>query len=204
MNSVELGPDEWRSPDVRRPSGWRAFWEHTCEDQRTVKLASLFGSRYSLFSELKSSAFDSAPDKADSYYILLKIALAYSAYEAFTNLSGSRKFEIRDLVLAHQIRVNGSAKFSHSLSSAIENKKLKARLDSFFLDEADSDLTPVITAIRHGFFHPAMSASGLGLVQSKRFRAVLLMLVVALDNHIQLHFAEWSEQHFDSCNVLKD
>jgi hypothetical protein len=162
----------------------------------------MFGSRYLLFHELSSAAFNGESAKSDSYYILLKISLAYSAIEAVEKLLGQEQLSLKDSDLAAVIQSLGTKTFEAHLNQAISSPSLKQSLTAFFEDGAPSELRPIVTAIRHGFFHPKLSATGLGLRSNLALREALLGLIGVIDGQLEESFAKWSSEHLSTCNLV--
>jgi tetratricopeptide (TPR) repeat protein len=158
------------------------------------QLVSNFGSKLKLSQTLSSSSFEGGQDSSDSYYVLLKLALLYSAVEGWERLTGKGLFVVSDPELSELLASDPAWKhFRERLMSVISGPKLKKSLQAFY-DGETSDLIPLLTAIRHGFFHPGLTATNSTLVAKPKLRELLLRTYARVEGALIESFESWASK----------
>jgi len=158
------------------------------------QLVSNFGSKLKLSQTLSTSSFEGGHDSSDSYYVLLKLALLYSAVEAWERLTGKGLFMVSDQELSESLAGDPAWKhFWERLMSVTSSSKLKTSLQAFY-DRETSDLIPLLTAIRHGFFHPGLTATNSTLVAKPKLRELLLKTHARVEGALIESFEDWASK----------
>lgn len=162
------------------------------ENSIILRLVSNFGSKLKLSQSLSTTSFDGGEHSSDSYYVLLKLALLYSAAEGWERLIGKGQFSVSDQELAESLASDPAWKhFREKLLSVITSQGLKNSLQAFY-DRQTSDLVPILTAIRHAFFHPGLTATNSTLVAKPKLRQLLLQAHARVERALLESFEEWS------------
>jgi tetratricopeptide (TPR) repeat protein len=158
------------------------------------QLVSNFGSKLKLAQTLSSSSFEGGQDSSDSYHVLLKLALLYSAIEGWERLTGKGLFVVSDQELSELLASDPAWKhFRERLMSVTSGPKLKTSLQAFY-DRETSDLIPLLTAIRHGFFHPGLTATNSTLVAKPKLRELLLRTYARVEGALIESFEGWASK----------
>lgn len=138
-----------------------------------------FAARYRLAGQISSIellGFSAA--SSESYTVAMRIALAYSAVEILEAKIGKNKLAVLDAKLAEKFK-------SHKLEATLaylegeSNPSLKKQLAKFRKSKGDSNVSPVIRAIRHSMFHGQFTPTAAGLEVRYR-RQALIELELAL------------------------
>jgi len=158
------------------------------------QLVSNFGSKLKLSQTLSTSSFEDGQDSSDSYYVLLKLALLYSAVEAWERLTGKGLFIVSDQELSDLLAGDPAWKhFRERLMSVTSSSKLKSSLQAFY-DRETLDLIPLLAAIRHGFFHPGLTATNSTLVAKPKLRELLLRTHARVEAALLESFEDWASK----------
>lgn len=158
------------------PSGWKQIFELLEPDSSLRTPIANFGVKFRLTHELTSSAFAGDSTSSDAYYVMLKASLLYSAIEAWELVAGKGTLAVSSSDLAGELRSNPMwTGLRRKLQDSLTSKKLLAKLDEFSSGQSD-DLLPVIGAIRHGFFHPALTASNSSMSNTQLRKTVMRVL----------------------------
>ena len=156
------------------------------------QLVSNFGSKLKLSQSLSTKSFEGGEHSSDSYYVLLKLALLYSAVEGWERLAGKGLFSVPDQHLADSLVSDPAWKhFREKLLSVTTSPRLKTSLQAFY-DSESSDLVPILTAIRHAFFHPGLTATNSTLVAKPKLRELLLQTHARVEGALLKSFDDWS------------
>lgn len=156
------------------------------------QLVSNFGSKLKLSQSLSTSSFGGGEQSSDSYYVLLKLALLYSAVEGWERLTGKGLFSVPDEPLANALASEPAWKhFREKLLSVTTSPRLKNSLKAFY-DGETSDLIPILTAIRHAFLHPGLTATNSTLVAKPKLRELLLQTYARVEGSLLESFEDWS------------
>ena len=176
------------------PAGWDGIFEilENEPDLRT-KVAN-FGVKFRLFQELRSSAFEGDSATSDAYYVLLKISLQYSALEALEQIVGKRSVTVNAPDLAQLFRDTRSwSAFKERLVQTADAPKLRGRIQKLMDETSTDDLRPILEAIRHGFFHPGLTAQNSTLSASADLRKYLLILCDRARQELEIAFKTWAD-----------
>ena len=156
------------------------------------QMVSNFGSKLKLSQSLSTKSFEGGEHSSDSYYVLLKLALLYSAVEGWERLAGKGLFSVPDQHLADSLVSDPAWKhFREKLLSVTTSPRLKTSLQAFY-DSESSDLVPILTAIRHAFFHPGLTATNSTLVAKPKLRELLLQTHARVEGALLKSFDDWS------------
>ena len=155
------------------------------------QLVTNFGSKLKLSQSLSTTSFEGDEESSYSYYVLLKLALLYSAVEGWERLTGKGLFNVPDKQLADSIVSDPAWKaFREKLLSVTTSPGLKTSLQAFY-DSESSDLVPILTAIRHAFFHPGFTATNSTLYHPT-LRGLLLQTHARVEGALLKSFDDWS------------
>ena len=156
------------------------------------QLVSNFGSKLKLSQALSTSSFEGGEHSSDSYYVLLKLSLLYSAVEGWERLTGKGLFSVIDKDLADSLASDSAWKhFREKLLSVTSSAKLRTSLQAFY-DRETSDLIPILTTIRNAFFHPGLTATNSTLVSKPKLRQLLLQTCARVESALLESFEDWS------------
>ena len=158
------------------------------------QLVSNFGSKLKLSQSLSTTSFQGGQHSSDSYYVLLKLALLCSAVEGWERLIGKGQFSVLDQELARSLASDPAWKhFREKLLASITSQGLKNSLQAFY-DLESFDLMPILTAIRHAFFHPGLTATNSNLVAKPKLRQLLLQIYAQVEKALLESFESWSKK----------
>lgn len=178
------------------PSGWRQLFEQLEPmSSLTIPIAN-FGVKFRLTHELRSSAFTGDSTSSDAYYVMLKASLLYSAIEAWEGVVGKGTLAVSSSDLATELRsVPMWTGLRRKLEKSLASKKLVAKLEEFSSGQSD-DLLPVIGAIRHGFFHPALTASNSSMSNTE-LRKTVMRVVEGVRDSLDANFKTYVDELTD-------
>jgi hypothetical protein len=150
-----------------------------------------FATRYRFAGQLNAiDLLNSSDETRETYLLVLRIALAYSALEQLEKALSNNRIAVKSIVLANAFRSSSLKKFRGFL---IENSdtKLRNRLMTVIDAAKSSDVRAVIESLRHTMFHGRLNPSASGL-RGKVARAFL----VSLDQHLFQHMDEIAANAF--------
>jgi hypothetical protein len=160
------------------------------QDTRAAK----FASRYKFAGQLNSiELLGYSTKSSEVYLILLRLCLAYSALEQLQVLVDQKNLPIKHEQLARELKSDKFRKFQEFLVSESKDA-LKGELKKFLASKRDTNLGPVVRAIRHTMFHGSLNPSraGLGAKSASRF---LENLEMAVFTTMDRSFSEWLSSH---------
>lgn len=138
-----------------------------------------FATRYKFAGQIEwIKLLDSSADSAAVYTLGLRIALGYSAFETLSAYLGKSNIPIHAKPASVSLRSDAASKLKAYLLAESTGKNLR-QLEKFYLSKGDSDINPVVTAIRHSMFHGQFNPSAAG-ARSKAAQKVLLQIDLAL------------------------
>jgi hypothetical protein len=175
------------------PTGWDKIFDTLAHrpDLR-VKVAN-FGVKYRLAQDLKSSAFEGDTAATDAYYVLLKLSILYSAIEALELIVGKGEVSICDGLTVREFRETEEWQpFLKVLDEVVSSSKLKGQLDRMGREGGHDDLRPVFESVRHGFFHPGLTAQNSTLTANPKLRLFLLKVCDMGRIELDLIFSKWA------------
>jgi hypothetical protein len=175
------------------PTGWDTIFDTLADrpDLR-VKVAN-FGVKYRLAQDLRSSAFDGDTNSTDAYYVLLKLSIFYSAIEALELIVGKDEVSICDRPTVREFRDTEEWQpFLKMLAEVVDSNKLKGQLDRMGREGGHDDLRPVFQCVRHGFFHPGLTAQNSTLTANPKLRLFLLKVCEMGRAELDLVFSKWA------------
>lgn len=115
---------------------------------------------------------------AESYFVLMKLALAYSALEALESLIGKNSIRVTDRQFHHALCHGQFEKLIQHLIAAAKNqhRSTDGELAKFSGLSMPQDLTPIVKHSRHAVFHASATPNSLQLQSSPERRRLLLGL----------------------------
>jgi hypothetical protein len=179
--------------NAHSPTGWDKIFDTLAHrpDLR-VKVAN-FGVKYRLAQDLKSSAFEGDTAATDAYYVLLKLSILYSAIEALELIVGKGEVSICDRPTVREFRETEEWQpFLKVLDEVVSSSKLKGELDRMGREGGHDDLRPVFESVRHGFFHPGLTAQNSTLTANPKLRLFLLKVCEMGRAELDLVFSKWA------------
>ena len=119
-----------------------------------------------------------SPATASSYFVLLKLSLAYSALEALESLTGKNSIRVRDQRFHIALSQHQFDKLIQHLIYAAKNqvRPTDGELEKYLVDKPDEDLTAIVKHSRHAVFHASITPNSLRLQNSIERRDLLLGL----------------------------
>lgn len=152
--------------------------------------AAKFASRYVFAGQLNSIELLGFSAKSNEIYkILLRLCLAYSAFEQLQVLVGQKNLPIKNEILAKELKSSKFKKFQDFLISESDNS-LEDVLKKFLSSKRDANLGPALRAIRHTMFHGNLNPSRAGL-GTKSAIALLENLERTLFTTMDRLFSDW-------------
>lgn len=174
------------------PDGWETVFEVLQEGDSLRKRVANFGVKFRLTNDLSTTAFAGDSDTSDAYYVMLKASLLYSAVEAWEKIAGRPGVASANSTLANELRaIPRWPQFRTALLAAVDSKKLLSKLGDFSSGSND-DLMPILAAVRHGFFHPQLTAQNSSLSLSGDLRSALLKMVEEVRQNLAAAFSLWA------------
>ncbi|SCX03441.1 hypothetical protein [Candidatus Aquiluna sp. UB-MaderosW2red] len=156
------------------------------------QLVSNFGVKLKLAQNLSTATFEGGKESTDSYYVMLKISLLIAALEAWERLSGKGTVIVNDGDLSKSLASEPSWKhFREKLISLATSPQLRGSVQRFY-DGDHQNLVPLLTTIRHGFFHPGLTATNSTLISRPKLREALLDCFTRVEAHLLEAFDQWS------------
>ena len=138
---------------------------------------SRLNARYSLASGFEAMTCEGISQQTtESYFVALRVTLAFTALEAFEKASKSGSSTlIRNVELTKALRSSRNTKLMDELGRSIEIKKHPREHEAFqsFMKAENDNLRPVIYAIRNLMAHGVLTANRLGLDTSSARRILL-------------------------------
>jgi hypothetical protein len=179
---------------AKSPRGWSTIFQSLDGNpDLRVKVAN-FGVKFRLAQDLRSSAFEGDSAASDSYYVLLKVSILYSAVEALEHIVGKEVVSFPDWPTASQLRETEAWRpFLNKLEQVVDSKNLKESISNLGSDARQDDLKPLIQAIRHGFFHPGLTAENSTLTAQPKLRQLLLQTCDSISTMLDEIFGEWTQ-----------
>mgnify|MGYP000665082394 CR=1 FL=1 len=167
-------------------------------DSRMAK----FTSRYRFAGQLKNiELLGYSPAMTEIYLVVLRLCLAYSAFEQLEALVNRRNLPIKDPNLSMIFRSSKLTSFRKFLID--ESRGLKKPLDKFVNSPNDSDLNSVVRALRHSMFHGNLTATRAGITNRHVFAFIdqLEKLVFkAMDDEFHKFLSSKKTPHSDLVN----
>lgn len=192
------------SDGARNPAGLHWVFDYLGEDQSLRTNVANFAVKYRLVHELKSTAFDGESATTDSYYVLLKISILYSAIEAVAEILGEGNFKSVNRELAESLIQNEKwTPFVDRLQEVVKSPNLKQELQSLGQASGHFNLVPLLQAVRHGFFHPRLTAQNSYLAADATLRAALLKVCETVAQDLNMAWYEWAYNRKEGARILK-
>ena len=123
-----------------------------------------FATRYKFAGQLESIQVHGYSELTQQIYLeSLRVSLAYSALESLNKTIGSKVItSLKEAELSEEYKSSTFSKLRHFLEVSCE-PKLVNRLNNLSSSKKNSDLLPVIEAIRHLTFHGVLNPTNSGL-----------------------------------------
>lgn len=186
----------------RWPLAWGFIFSALEDGSELKSKVANFGVKFRLVQDLKSSAFDGDTNATDSYYVLLKTSLLYSAIEALDSVIGRSEVSICDRSSVRELRSTPDwQEFLAKLNDIIEKPSLKKEFDLMGLENGHDDMRPLFEALRHGFFHPRLTAENSTLTTKPRLRQFLLKTCDFALQELDNLFYAWSYRLTEGARV---
>lgn len=171
---------ELTSKSIEAPSSWAIFirFRDRVTSTEFIK-ASRYRARLKLASSFREIVLDNiSPATASSYFVLLKLSLAYSALEALESLTGKNSIRVTDQRFHAALSQHLFDALIQHLVDAAKNqvRPTDAELEKFLVDKPDEDLTSIVKHSRHAVFHASITPNSLKLQNSSERRELLLSL----------------------------
>jgi len=191
------------SDGARNPMGLHWVFDYLGEDQSLRTNVANFAVKYRLVHELKSTAFDGDSATTDSYYVLLKMSILYSAIEAVAEILDKGNFESVNRELAESLIQNEKWQpFLDRLQEVVKSPNLKQELQSLGQEGGHFNLVPLLLAVRHGFFHPRLTAQNTYLGENADLRAALLKVCETVAQDLNMAWYEWAYNRKEGARIL--
>ena len=163
-------------------------------DAEELACARQVAARINLAQGLRAVEIDSLGQASlDSYFVLLKLSLAYSAADAMKTLDASWNVKVIDPSM-QQALAKGTfeALLVHlRLNSDRQKNSNSKELAGFGPGQANEELITLVKHCRHVVFHASAAPKTIGLAASKQRRALLLGLANATLSAVESTFRNW-------------
>ena len=151
-------------------------------------------------SRFTGATFDGIAEESQMGYSAgLSVALAYSALESFEKATvddaNMRRMSIADDNLSANLRSHRCARFINTLREESTSKHLQHRIETWFRDEDNGDVRPVVEATRHLVFHGVFTPYGSGATGSKFVREIFKGMKESTLSTASQAFIEWTRMH---------
>lgn len=146
------------------PTGYLAYVKHLkARGERPDPNIAKFATRYRMARGIVGIEIDGTTQITErAYASLLRLSLAYSAFEMLSSAIGSNTIPVLNAALALTLRDGRERHLVEYLLVSLDNPRdARARrmLKRFLSTSGDSNVRPVIEAIRHLTFHGAINPS---------------------------------------------
>jgi len=175
------------------PKGWDTIFDKLADrpDLR-VKVAN-FGVKYRLAQDLRTSAFEGDSATSDSYYVMLKLSIFYSAIEALEQIIGKGAVSVCDRPTVREFKETEAWQpFLKRLDEVVDSPRLKGQLERMGIEGGHDDLRPIFESVRNGFFHPRLTAQNSTLTANSKLRLFLLRVCEMCRIELELVFFKWA------------
>lgn len=177
------------------PAGWRE-WRRLVADgeYEDDKALNRFAARFRMASGMRSVAYPGMGRvTAEGYSVALRVALAYTALEAWEKaMHLGKQTAVDDEELAGDFRSAGLARLREHLLAA-SRPGLRSRVALVAGKDEVIDVRPVAEALRNVVFHGDFTPGGAGLTRSAVARAWTRRLSQAVLVTVEADFEAWVE-----------
>ena len=143
-----------------------------------------FATRYKVAGQLQSVEILSvSPKNSEIYTIVFRIGLGFSALESLESRTGKHSVSLLNNKLAQTLKAAHFTKFREFCLEE-STAQLCGRLERLFSSKNDSNLRPIVEAIRNTTFHGQFSPNAAGLNTKKQIeflRELEFLLFKAMD-----------------------
>jgi len=160
--------------------------------------ASQYRARYEFARDFRDLIIPSASlETRESYFVLLKLGLAYSAIETLENLlEKRRRVVVKDEAFAAALE---SGEFDKLLSHLRDRATRNGHDNRIYLDKYDNprpgeNLADLVRNSRNVVFHGSITPNSIGLGASKRRRELVLGLANSSLFACNREFARWAKE----------
>lgn len=146
------------------PSGFRQYAAVSRSQRKSPdRNLARYAARYKFAGQIESVEMRAfTPHLVDSYTLVLRLSLAYSAYESLVAYCTPRQLPIKDEHIAATLKSATCRKLKEFLIDG-SDKALRNELTAFFDSPGNKNLLPVIKALRHSMFHGQLTPTAAGL-----------------------------------------
>lgn len=177
-------------------SAWsRVLMHRDVLTRQEFSRASQYRARYEFAKDFRDLSIPTASDQTrESYFVLLKLGLAYSAIETLENLlEQRRRVVVRDEAFVAALE---SGEFNKLLSHLRDRAKRNGRDNSKNLDKYEKprpgeNLADLVRHSRNVVFHGSITPTSIGLGSSKKRRGLVLGLANSSLVACNREFARW-------------
>lgn len=175
------------------PAGWRE-WRQLVSDGEydDDKDLNRFAARFRMAAGMRSVAYPGmGAATAEGYSVALRVALAYTALEAWEKAMGlAKQTVIEDDVLAGDFRNAELSRLREHLLGA-SRSGMRGRVALVVAGEEVTDVRPLAEALRNVVFHGDFTPGGAGLTRSAAARAWARRLSQAVLGTVEADFQAW-------------
>lgn len=175
------------------PAGWREWRRLVAdgeyEDDRALNR---FAARFRMASGMRAVTYPSmGRATAEGYSVALRVALAYTALEAWEKAMGrGKQTVVEDADLAGDFRGPGLTRLRAHLVAA-SRSGLRGRVALVIEADDITDVRPVAEALRNVVFHGDFTPGGAGLARSGAARTWTRRLSDSVLDTVEADFAAW-------------
>lgn len=179
------------------PSGWRQ-WRQLVDEGKYENHQALnrFAARFRMASGMRSVAYPGMGRvTAEGYSVSLRVALAYTALEAWERAMDIAKHTvINDQELAEDFRGPDLGRLREHLLTA-SRSGLLSRVTLVVEADDVSDVRPLSEAVRNVVFHGDFTPGGAGLTRSAAARVWTWNLSQVVLDTVERDFEAWVSRH---------
>lgn len=176
------------------PKGWDTVFDKLADRPDLRSKVANFGVKYRLAQDLRTSAFEGDSATTDSYYVMLKLSIYYSAIEALELIIGKGEVSVCDRPTVREFKKTEAWQpFLKMLDEVVDSPRLKGELDRMGIEGGHDDLRPVFESVRNGFFHPRLTAQNSTLTANPKLRSFLLQVCEMCRIELELVFSKWAD-----------
>lgn len=170
-------------PEAAEPSAWSSFIKYKDRVSATeFAKGAQYRARFKLATGFRNLLLsDVSPATAESYFVLIKLSLAYSAIEAVEALVGRNSVQVLDDEFHRALELGHFERFLKHLMLAASSQARPTDLEliDFSSGAVPKNLRPLVKHSRHVVFHASVTPSSLKLQNSPERRRLLLGLANA-------------------------
>jgi len=188
------------SPQIEtKVSSWSKVVSHRdLLSQQEFTKASRYRARYDFAKEFRDISTPSVSQQTkESYFVLLKLGLAYSAIETLEKLlENGRRVAVRDEAFTAGLESGEFTKFlAHLQDRARRNEYDSSKyLEKYLNPKRNVDLADFVRHSRNVVFHGSVTPHSIGLSSSKNRRELVLSLANSSLVACNREFSSWAKR----------